>query len=348
MVLDLLLQHLAGKIRQSWTAFHFVTPLVAHVAATSGATRPARVRLVRTDCNKETIMPYAHAKDGTRLYYKDWGKGKPVVLLHGWPLTGDTFDDAALRLAENGFRAIIPDRRGFGRSDQPWDGYDYDTFSDDVAAILTEAGITEPVALVGFSMGGGEVARFLSRHGTQRVTKAVLISSVVPYMAQTDDNPDGVPQATFDEMTAGMKKDREHFFKGFFKDFYGVGALSSPVSEEVLMNSWRQTMMAGLRPTLAAAKAFATTDFRPDLKSFTVPTLVIHGTADKTVPIGATGRVVAKQVPGAQIIEYDGSAHGLFAIDKERLIDDLLTFLKGDRAEQGADQRSAIPMTQQA
>ena len=293
-------------------------------------------------------MPYANAKDGTDLYYKDWGKGAPVVLLHGWPLTGDTFDDAALRLAENGCRAIIPDRRGFGRSDQPWDGYDYDTFADDIAAVLEDAGITEPVALVGFSMGGGEVARYLTKYGAARVSKAVLISSVVPYMLKTDDNPDGVPQATFDEMTAGMKKDREHFFKRFFKDFYGVGALSSPVSDEVLMNSWRQTMMAGLRPTLAAANAFATTDFRPDLKSFTVPTLVIHGTADKTVPIAATGRVVAAKVPGAKLIEYDGSAHGLFAIDKDRLIEDLVQFLTGQPSaiDPAGDQRSAIPLTQ--
>ena len=291
-------------------------------------------------------MPYAKARDNTHLYYKDWGKGAPVVLLHGWPLTGDTFDDAALALVENGCRAIIPDRRGFGRSDQPWDGYDYDTLSDDIAAILNHAGISEQVALVGFSMGGGEVARFLSRQGAQRVSKAVLISSVVPYMLQTDDNPDGVPKATFDEMTAGMKKDRAHFMKGFFKDFFGVGALSSPVSDEVLDDAQRQALMAGLRPTLAAAQAFGTTDFRPDLKSFTVPTLVIHGTSDKTVPIDATGRVVAAQVPGAQLIEYDGSAHGLFAIDKERLIADLVSFLTGRATEQAADQRSAIPMTQ--
>jgi pimeloyl-ACP methyl ester carboxylesterase len=289
-------------------------------------------------------MPYANAKDGTQLYYKDWGKGDPVVLLHGWPLTGDTFDDAAIALVEAGKRCLIPDRRGFGRSDQPWDGYDYDTFADDVAAILEDAGISQPVALVGFSMGGGEVARFLTKQGANRVSKAVLISSVVPYMLRTDDNPDGVPQATFDEMTAGMKKDREHFFTGFFKDFFGDGLLSQPVSKEVEMNAWRQSMMAGLRPTLAAAKAFASTDFRPDLASFTVPTLVIHGTADKTVPIDATGRVVAKKVPGSQLIEYDGSAHGLFASDKQRLIDDLLAFLGGT----GADQRSAIPLSQTA
>jgi pimeloyl-ACP methyl ester carboxylesterase len=292
-------------------------------------------------------MPYAKAKDGTMLYHKDWGEGRPVVLLHGWPLTGDSFDDMAIALAERGFRSIIPDRRGFGRSDQPWRGNDYDTYADDVAAILEHCGIAEPVALVGFSMGGGEVARFLTKQGKDRVTAAVLISSVVPYMLQTDDNPDGVPQSTFDQMTAGMKQDREHFFKGFFKDFFGDGLLSQPVSAEVEMNAWRQSMMAGLHPTLAAAKAFATTDFRPDLGSFDgVPTLVIHGTADKTVPIDATGRVVAEQVRGAKLIEYDGSAHGLFAIDKERLIEDVCNFLESNVAT-ASEQRSAIPLSQE-
>ena len=290
-------------------------------------------------------MAFAKATDGTRLYYKDWGKGRPVVLLHGWPLTGDTFDDVAIALADQGFRSIIPDRRGFGRSEQPWTGYDYDTFADDVKAILDDAKISEPAALVGFSMGGGEVARFQTKY-PGRTSAAVLVSAVVPYMLKTDDNPNGVPQATFDEMTAGMKKDREHFFTGFFKDFYGVGALSSPVSDEVLMNSWRQTMMAGLHPTLAAAKAFATTDFRPDLASFKSPTLIIHGTDDKTVPIDTTGRESAKAIPGARLIEYDGSAHGLFAIDKERLIKDLVEFLGS--AGTGSDQRSAIPLTQTA
>ena len=288
-------------------------------------------------------MPYANAKDGTRLYYKDWGSVDPVVLLHGWPLSADTWDDAACALAEAGKRCIMPDRRGFGRSDQPWNGYDYDTFADDVAAVLEDAGVSEPVALVGFSMGGGEVARFLTKQGANRVSKAVLISSVVPYLAQTDDNPHGVPQAQFDMMTGDMKADRAHFFTGFFKSFFGDGFLTQPVSSEVEMNAWRQAMMAGLRPTLAAAKAFATTDFRPDLASFTVPTLVIHGTADKTVPIDATGRVVAAMVPGAQLIEYDGSAHGLFAIDKQRLIDDLVAFLGNSSS---ADQRSAIPLAE--
>ena len=289
-------------------------------------------------------MPQAKAKDGTKLFYKDWGHGKPVVLMHGWPLTGDTFDDLAIALADKGYRAIVPDRRGFGRSDQPWDGNDYDTYTDDVVAILDDAGVTDKVAMVGFSMGGGEVARFQTKN-PGKTSAAVLISAVVPYMLKTDDNPDGVPQATFDEMTAGMKEDREHFFTGFFKDFYGVGTLTSPVSDEVLMNSWRQTMMSGTHNMLAAAKAFGSTDFRPDLASFQAPTLVIHGTDDKTVPIDATGRVSASQIAGAQLIEYDGSAHGLFATDKQRLIDDVIGFLDANISD-GSDTRSAIPLTQ--
>jgi pimeloyl-ACP methyl ester carboxylesterase len=292
-------------------------------------------------------MPYAKAKDGTMLYHKDWGEGRPVVLIHGWPLSGDTFDDLGIALAERGFRAIIPDRRGFGRSDQPWNGHDYDTYADDIAAVLEHCGIAEPVSLVGFSMGGGEVARFLTKQGRDRVSAAVLISSIVPYMLQTDDNPNGVPQAIFDQMTDGMKKDRAGFMTSFVKDFFGQGFIDRPVSQGVLDDFWRQAMMAGQRPTLGAAKAFASTDFRPDLKSFAVPTLVIHGTADKTVPIDATGRVVADQVPGAKLIEYDGSAHGLFATDKERLIEDVCAFL-GANLGTASDQRSAIPMPQEA
>jgi non-heme chloroperoxidase len=293
-------------------------------------------------------MPYAKAKDGCMLYYKDWGRGDPVVLLHGWPLTADSWDDAATALVEAGHRCIAPDRRGFGRSDQPWDGHDYDTYADDIASVLEDAGVQQKVALVGFSMGGGEVARFLTKQGPRRVSKAVLVSAVVPYMLQANDNPNGVPQSTFDQISAGIKKDRAHFFKGFFKDFYGVGALTSPVSDEVLTDSWRQTMMAGLRPTLAAANAFATTDFRPDLRSFAgVPTLIVHGTADATVPIDATGRESAKAIPQAELIEYEGSAHGLFAIDKERLIADLVRFL-GEGLGTAADDRSAIPLSETA
>ncbi|MFL6735397.1 MAG: alpha/beta fold hydrolase [Sphingomicrobium sp.] len=272
-------------------------------------------------------MPYATARDGTHIYYKDWGAGRPVVLVHGWPLSSDTFDDAALALADNGFRAIFHDRRGFGRSDQPWDGYDYDTFADDVTAVLEDTGVSEPVAMAGFSMGGGEVARFISRNPAH-VDKAVLIGSVVPFLLQTQDHPEGAPKSVFDGMVDGISKDRADFFRSFFKSFYGVGLVKHPVSDALLDDSWRQAMMAGLKPTIDCVRAFSETDFRGDLANFTMPTLVIHGDEDATVPIDLTARAVAKAVPHAKLIEYDGGPHGIFATHKDRLIADLLEFLR--------------------
>ncbi len=272
-------------------------------------------------------MPRLTTADDTTLYYKDWnGGGRPVVLIHGWPLNADSWDRVALALAKDGHRVIAYDRRGFGRSDQPWTGYDYDTLADDLRDVMAETGVQD-AAIVGFSMGGGEVARYMSRHGGKSVRSAALISSVVPYMLKTDDNPDGVPQATFDKMTAGMLDDRAHFMKGFLKDFFGQGLVVNNVSDELLHWAWGMCMQAGLRPTLASAEAFGTTDFRPDLPAFTVPTLVIHGTKDQTVPIDAAGRAAAKGISGAQLIEYDGEPHALFATATDRLIGDLKTFL---------------------
>lgn len=266
-------------------------------------------------------------KDNTRLYLKDWGQGRPVILIHGWPLSAASWDDQAMAIADAGMRAIAYDRRGFGRSEQPWDGYDYDTLADDLAAVIEETG-AQDATLVGFSMGGGEVARYLSRHGGRNVVQAVLISSVVPYLLKTPDNSNGVPQAVFDTMTQGMKEDRAKFFVNFFKTFFGEGLLSKPVSDEVLEWARDTAMEAGLKPTLACAKAFATTDFRPDMAAFTVPTLIIHGTSDKTVPIDPTGRAAARAIPHARLIEYDGAPHGLFATHKEQLTEDLLAFLR--------------------
>ena len=271
-------------------------------------------------------MPYATARDGTRIYYKDWGQGRPVVLIHGWPLSSDTFDDTALALAENGYRAIAHDRRGFGRSDQPWSGYDYDTFAGDVAAVLEDAGIGQPIALAGFSMGGGEVARFVSRQRSHQVSHAVLIGSVVPYLLKSDDHPEGAPKEVFDGMIDGMRADRAKFFEGFLNDFFGVG-WAAEVSEAAIRNAWRQAMMAGLRPIVACVRAFSETDFRPDLESFTMPTLIIHGVEDRTVPIDLTARAAAKAIEGAKLVEYEDGAHGLFESHKDRLIRDLLDFL---------------------
>jgi len=272
-------------------------------------------------------MNRIEARDGTQLYVKTVGTGRPVVLIHGWPLSADSWDPQMIALAEAGYRAIAYDRRGFGRSDQPPTGYDYDTFADDLADVMQAAGAAENVALVGFSMGGGEVARYMSRHDGKGVSQAALVSSVVPYLLKADDNPDGVPQSVFDGMTQGMRKDFRQFFKDFFKTFYGVGMLSHPVSDAELEWAWMTSQMAGQYPVLQAAKAFSTTDFRPDLTSLTVPTLVIHGTGDQIVPIDLTSRVVAKQVPSARLIEYDGEPHAVFATQKDRLTQDLLEFL---------------------
>ena len=280
-------------------------------------------------------MHMIETSDGAHLYSKSWGEGRPVILIHGWPLSADSWDPISHGLAEAGFKAISYDRRGFGRSSQPSEGYDYDTFADDLAAVMAHHDATDDVALIGFSMGGGEIARYLSRHHGKGVSQVALVSSVVPYMLQTDDNPDGVPQSTFDDMTAGMLEDRAKFFTSFFKDFYGVGMLAHPVSDEMLHLSWVTAMQAGLRPTVASAKAFATTDFRGDLPHFSMPTLIVHGTDDKTVPIDATARAVAKAVPHAQLIEYGGEAHGVFATQTERLKSDLLAFLRHEEASGG-------------
>jgi non-heme chloroperoxidase len=272
-------------------------------------------------------MPYIKTRDGTDLYVKDWGSGRPVVLIHGWPLSADSWDAQAMALADAGFRAIAYDRRGFGRSAQPWTGYDYDTLSDDLADVMKETGADSDATVVGFSMGGGEVARYMSRHEGKGVIAAGLISSVVPYMLKTEDNPNGVPEEVLQGIGDGIKEDRFGFWTGFFKDFFGVGMISSPISEETLHWAWRTTMQAGLKPILQCAQSFGHTDFRGDLPAFRVPTLVVHGTADKTVPIDATGRAAAKGIAGAQLVEYDGAPHGLTVTESDRFTNDLLTFL---------------------
>ena len=271
-------------------------------------------------------MPMIETDDGTALYLKEWGDGPAVILIHGWPLSADSWDDQAMAIADHGNRVIAYDRRGFGRSDQPWDGYDYDTLSDDLAAVIDACDVENP-ALVGFSMGGGEVARYLTRHGGAR--KVALVSSVVPMLLQTADHPQGAPQSVFDAMVEGINKDRADFFKGFFDEFYGIGVLSQPVSSAHLEWSRQIALQAGLKGTIDCAIAFSSTDFRPDLASFTMPTLIIHGTADKTVPIDITARAAAKAIPHAHLIEYDGAPHGILATHKDSVTADLIAFLDG-------------------
>jgi non-heme chloroperoxidase len=274
-------------------------------------------------------MNFITTADKTKLYFKDWGptSGTPVILMSGWPLSSDSWDDQAMALAEAGHRVISYDRRGFGRSSQPFSGYDYDTLADDLAAVIDQTGARD-VSLVGFSMGGGEVARYMSRHDGRNVIKTALIASVVPYMLKTGDNEEGTEQSVFDGMAKGMLEDRSKFFAGFFRDFFGVSMLSHPVSQELMDWARSMAMQASLKATLECAKSFASTDFRPDLAAFVKPTLVIHGTDDLTVPIEASGRAAARAIKQSTLIEYAGAPHGLFATHKARLSSDLLSFLR--------------------
>jgi pimeloyl-ACP methyl ester carboxylesterase len=231
-------------------------------------------------------------------------------------------------LAENGHRVIAYDRRGFGRSDQPWSGYDYDTFADDLKAIIDKLDLHD-VVLVGFSMGGGEVARYMSRHAGARVSKAVLVSAVPPFLLKTADNPDGIDRSLFDDMVDAIQKDRPHFLTAFTKAFYGAGMLNFAVSSEMLQWSANVAMMASPKATTACVRAFSETDFRADLEAFKVPTLVIHGGTDQTVPVEKSGEKTAQAIPGATLKVYDGAPHGLFYTHADQLNADLLAFARG-------------------
>ena len=263
-----------------------------------------------------------------KLAYFDYGKGKPVVLIHGWPLCKEMFEYQLEALVGAGFRVIGYDRRGFGKSDQPWDGYDYDTLTDDLKAVIDQLNLSD-VTLVGFSMGGGEVARYFTRYGGENVSKVVLISSVVPYMPQTDDNPDGVPQDKLEEMANKAKDDRIGFLDTFGKQFFGVNLVSHPVSTPYLEYNRMLASMASPKATLECMKAFAYTNFRADAVNINVPTLIIHGDSDKTVPIETSSKRAAELIKNNQYIVYAGAPHGLFYTEKERLNQDLVSFISG-------------------
>ncbi len=260
------------------------------------------------------------------LFYEDVGSGAPVVLIHGWPVSQQMWENQILALASKGFRVISYDRRGFGESSKPWDGYDYDTLADDLKGLLAGLDLTG-VTLVGFSMGGGEIARYMSRHGGERVSKVAFISAVTPFMLKTENNPDGVEKSTFDGMVEGITKDRPDFLETFAKGFFGVSALHHPVSSAVL--DWNQSLAlrASLKATLDCVRSFSETDFRDDLKKISVPTLIVHGKNDKTVPFEASGELTAKLLPSATFKAYDGAPHGLYITHKDQLNQDLLAFL---------------------
>ncbi len=281
-------------------------------------------------------MSFVTTKDGTQIYYKDWGAGQPIVFSHGWPLTADAFEDQMFFLAQNGYRCIAHDRRGHGRSSQPWNGNDMDTYADDLNTLVESLDLKDAIH-VGHSTGGGEVTRYVGRHGTARVAKVVLISAVPPLLLKTEANPNGLPMELLNQIRAGIQADRAQFMNDFSIPFFGYNRPGAKVSQGILDSFRLQAMLGGLPNVYFCVKAFGETDFTEDLKRFDVPTLILHGDDDQVVPISITALVSSKIVKGATLKVYSGLPHGMCSTHKDLINADLLEFIKKEQSKsQGA------------
>ena len=288
-----------------------------------GPSRVTKVNPNKGDRSTATIT----IKDGTQIYFKDWGTGQPIVFSHGWPLSADAWEDQMTFLADRGFRCIAHDRRGHGRSSQPWDGNEMDTYADDLAALVEALDLRDAIH-IGHSTGGGEVARYIGRHSTERVSKAVLMSAVPPLMLKTPANPGGLPMEAFDELRAAVHADRSQFFQDLSAPFYGANRTGAKVSQGVRDFFWLQGMMCGYKASYDCIKAFSETDFTEDLKKFDVPTLILHGDDDQIVPIGASALLSSKLVKGATLKIIPGAPHGMASTLKDQINAELLAFLQ--------------------